>query len=130
MLTILRLLFSSLRSSLRYRAYLQAEILAVGHQLIVLQRSTQGRRVRFHAIDRVFWFWLSALWRGWRSHVRIMKVDTVIAWNRKGFRLYWTWKSRVLQVRPSKRSVVWALTSNMRFANPGWGAPRIHGELM
>ncbi len=59
MLTILRLLFSSLRSSLRSRAALQAEILALCHQLMVLQRSTQGRRVRFLTIDRVFWVWLS-----------------------------------------------------------------------
>src|SRR5260370_6972325 len=59
MLTILRLLFSSLRSSLRSRAALQAEILALCHQLMVLQRSTQGRRVRFLTIDRVFWGWLS-----------------------------------------------------------------------
>src|SRR5579859_305418 len=63
MLTILRLLFSSLRSSLRSRAALQAEILALRHQLLVLQRSTQGRRVRFHAIDRVFWVWFSGLWQ-------------------------------------------------------------------
>jgi hypothetical protein len=55
MLTILRLLFSSLWISLRCRAALQAEILALRHQLLVLQRSAQGRRVRFHAIDRVFW---------------------------------------------------------------------------
>ncbi len=130
MLTILRLLFSSLRSSLRSRAALQAEILALRHQLIVLQRSTQGRRVRFHTIDRVFWVWLSALWRGWRSHVRIMKVDTVIAWNRKGFRLYWTWKSRVHQGRPCKPREVRDLIRKMSLANPGWGAPRIHGELM
>src|SRR5260370_30828615 len=100
MLTILRLLFSSLRSSLRSSAYLQAEILALRHQLIVLQRSTQGRRVRFHTIDRVFWVWLSALWRGWRSPVRIMKVDTVIALNRQGFLLYWTRQRRVHQRRP------------------------------
>lgn len=73
------------------RAALQAEILAL-RQLLVLQRSTQGRRVRFRVVDRVFWVWLSRLWPGWRSRVRIMKADTIIAWNRKGFRLYWTWK--------------------------------------
>jgi hypothetical protein len=94
MLTMLCLLFSSLRNSLHSRAELHAEILALRHQLLVLQRSTQGRRVQFHAIDRAFWVWLSRLWQGWRSRVRIMKADTVIAWNRKGFRLYWTCKSR------------------------------------
>src|SRR5712691_3351267 len=102
MSTLLLVLLSSLRSSLYSRAALQAEILALRHQLLVLQRSTQDRRVRFHAIDRVFWVWLSRLWQGWRSHVRIMKADTVITWNRKGFRLYWTWKSRAHKGRPCK----------------------------
>jgi putative transposase len=130
MLTILRLLFSSLRSSLRSRAALQAEILALRHQLLVLQRSAQGRRMRFHAIDRVFWVWLSRLWQGWRSRVRIMKADTVIAWNRKGFRLYWTWKSRARKGRPVKSRDIRDLIRKMSLANPGWGAPRIHGELL
>ena len=90
MLTLCRLLFSSLQSLVRSRAALQAEILALRHQLLVLQRSTQGRRVRFRVVDRVFWVWLSRLWPGWRSRARIMKADTIIAWNRKGFRMYWT----------------------------------------
>jgi len=64
MSTLLVVLLSSLRSSLYSRAALQAEILALRHQLLVLQRSTQDRRVRFHAIDRVFWVWLSRLWQG------------------------------------------------------------------
>src|SRR5712691_6671505 len=64
MSTLLLGLLSSLRSSLYSRAALQAEILALRHQLLVLQRSTQDRRVRFHALDRSFWVWLSRLWQG------------------------------------------------------------------
>lgn len=130
MFTIFRLIFSSLRNSLRSRAALHAEILALRHQLLVLQRSTQGRRVRFRTVDRIFWVGLSRLWQGWRTRVRIMKVDTVIAWNRKGFRLYWTWKSRVRQGRPCKPREIRDLVREMSLTNPGWGAPRIHGELM
>jgi putative transposase len=130
MSTLFSLLFSFLRSSLRSRAALQAEILALRHQLLVLQRSTEGRRPRFHAMDRVFWVWLSRLWPGWRSRVRIMKADTVIAWNRKGFRLYWTWKSRGPKGRPPKSREIRNLVRTMSLANPGWGGPRIHGELM
>jgi hypothetical protein len=48
----------------------------------------------------VFWVWLSRLWQGWRQSLRIIKPETVIAWNRKGFRLYWTWKSRTRMGRP------------------------------
>jgi hypothetical protein len=44
-----------------------AEILALRHQPLILQRSTQGRRLRLKPADRVFWKWLSRLWNGWRS---------------------------------------------------------------
>src|SRR5437899_7967204 len=130
MLTILRLLFSSLRNSLRSRAALQAEILALRHPLLVLQRSTRGRRLRLKPADRMFWVCLSRLWSGWRSVVRIVKPETVIAWNRKGFRLYWTWKSQTRNGRPPTNHEIRALIRKMSLANPRWGAPRIHGELL
>src|SRR5947209_4358745 len=44
------------------------------------------------AADRFLWAWLCAVWSGWRSALVIVKPDTVIAWHRKGFRLFWTWK--------------------------------------
>jgi putative transposase len=90
MLIIFWVLFSSLRSSLLSRAALQAEILALRHQLLVLQRSTPGRRLHLRPADRIFWVWLSHLWQGWRSAVTILQPETVLAWERKGFRLYWT----------------------------------------
>jgi hypothetical protein len=130
MSTLFCLVLSFLRSSLRSRAALQAEVLALRHQLLVLQRSTQGRRVRFGAMDRIFWVWLSRLWPGWRSRVRIMKADTIMAWNRKGLRLYWTWKSRARKGRPCKPREIRDLIRQMSLANPGWGAPRIHGEFL
>ena len=130
MLTFCRLLFSSLLSLVRSRAALQAEILALRHQLQVLERSARGRRLRLRTADRIFWVWLSRLWTGWRSCVRIVQPATVISWNRKGFRLYWTWKSRVRQGRPCKPREVRDLIRKISLANPGWGAPRIHGELL
>jgi hypothetical protein len=87
-------LFSSLLDSLRSHAALQAEILALRHQFLVLQRANRKHRLRMRALDRVFWVWLSCVWSGWRSALLIVKPATVIAWHRKGFRLYWTWKSR------------------------------------
>jgi hypothetical protein len=130
MLTLLLVLFSTLRSSLRSRAALQAEILALRHQLLVLQRSTRGRRLRLRAADRLFWVWLSRVWQGWRLSLRIIKPETVIAWNRKGFRLYWTWRSRARNGRPCELREVRELIRRISVANPRWGAPRIHGELM
>jgi putative transposase len=60
----------------------------------------------------------------------VVKPETVIGWHRQGFRLYWRWKSRHPAGRPSISSEVADLIRRMSLANPRWGAPRIHGELL
>jgi hypothetical protein len=60
----------------------------------------------------------------------IVKPETVIAWHRQGFRLYWRWKSGNRSGRPSVSSEVADIIRRMSLANAGWGAPRIHGELL
>jgi hypothetical protein len=72
---------------------MQIEILALRHQLAVLQRRT-NKRASLRTADRLLWVMLSRLWGQWRSTLVIVKPETVIAWHRKGFRLYWRWKSR------------------------------------
>jgi len=130
MLTTIFLLFSSIRDGLRTPAGLQAEILALRHQLLVLQRSSRDRRLRLGHPDRLLWVWLSRFWNRWRSALLIVKPETVIAWHRQGFRLYWRWKSRHPVGRPSLSREVIDLIHKMSLANPRWGAPRIHGELL
>jgi putative transposase len=130
MFTIIFSLFSSLRRGLRSRVVLHAEILALRHQLSVLQRRNRGRRLRLNAADRLLWIWLSRLWNQWRSALVIVQPETVIAWHRRGFRMYWSWKSRHSQGRPSVSRVVIDLVRKMSLANPLWGAPKIHGELL
>ena len=129
MLPVLVSLLICLRDSLRTRVALQAEVLALRHQLLVLQRRNQKQRLRLSVADRLFWVWLSRVWADWRSALRIVKPETVIAWHRKGFRLYWSWKSRARQGRPPVSVDVRELIRRMSAANPRWGAPRIHGEL-
>jgi putative transposase len=74
---------------------------------------------------------LSRLWGQWRSGLVLVKPETVIAWQRKGFRLYWRWKSRAGNSgRPSVSPEIRALIRQMNSANSLWGAPRIHGELL
>ena len=51
-------------------------------------------------------------------------------WHRKGFRLYWTWKSRRNSggrptISPETRDLIRRLSQE----NPLWGSPRVHGEL-
>ena len=123
-------LFFCLQDCFRARAVLQAEILALRQQLLVLQRSTRGQKLRLRWADRVLLVWLSHLWKDWRSALLIVKPETVIAWHRKGFRLYWSWKSRRREGRPTVRPEIRDLIRQMSLANPRWGAPRIHGELL
>jgi len=87
-----------LRLLLQSRAALAAENLALRQQVAVLQRSV--KRPRLHRRDRIFWVWLSRLWRGWRSSLLVVQPETVIRWHREGFRLYWRWKSRKRCGRP------------------------------
>jgi hypothetical protein len=109
---------------------MQIEILALRHQLVVLQRRT-SKRARLSTADRLFWVMLSRLWRQWRSALVIVKPETVITWQRKGFRWYWRWKSRGGKSgRPCISREIRELIRQMSTANPLWGAPRVHGELL
>jgi putative transposase len=101
-----------------------------GHQIGVLRRSAK-KRPKLTVVDRVLWAWLSGVWADWRSGLVIVKPETVIAWHRKGFRLFWTWKIRHRRTgRPTISQEVRNLIRTMSRANPLWGAPRIHGELL
>jgi hypothetical protein len=92
-------LLHSFRFLVQSRASLHLEIIALRHQLAVINRSRRPR-LRVTSADRILWAWLSRAWRGWRSAVHIVKPETVIAWHRRGFRLFWTWKSRHRTGRP------------------------------
>jgi hypothetical protein len=122
-------LLAALRSSLRSRLELETEVLALRHQLAVLQR--QGlRRPRFRQLDRLLWVLWSRLWPNWRRAVHIVTPETVVRWHRRGCALAWSWKSRRRQPgRPAVAADLRALIRQMQAANPLWGAPRIPGEL-
>jgi putative transposase len=122
-------LLYSLRFLVRSRAALHLEIVALRHQLVVTNRSRRPR-LRLTTLDRVLWAWLSHRWRGWRSALHVVQPATVLAWHRRGFRLFWTWKSRRRTGRPAASPDVRALIREMSTANPLWGAPRLHGELL
>src|SRR5207245_5594734 len=110
-------------------AEVQLEVLALRHQPQVLQR-TRPRRMRLAKTDRWLWVVLARFWTGWRTALVIVKPETVIAWHRRGFRLWWTWKSRRRLGRPTVPAAVRTLIRTMANANLRWGAPRIHGELL
>ena len=120
---------ASLAAWFRGRAALQLEILALRHQIGVLQRSV--KRPKLTPADRFLWAWLCAVWQDWKSGVFILKASTVVGWQRKGFRLFWTWKIRRGKPgRPSVPKEVRELIRTMSRENLLWGAPPIYGELL
>jgi hypothetical protein len=127
-MALIRFVLLTVRDVGRSRARLHVELLAVRHQVHVLER-TRSRRVRLYTLDRWLWVWLSRVWLDWRRALVIVEPATVIAWHRRGLLLFWTWKSRHRTGRPPVPREVRDLIRTMSRTNLLWGAPRIHGEL-
>ncbi len=128
MRTIVFPVFATLLRLFRSRALLHLEILALRQQLAMVNQRPR-KRVRFRWRERLFWIWLYRVWPGCLQTLAVFKPDTLIRWHRKGFRLYWTWRSRSLGGRPRISPEVRALIRRLSRENPLWGAPRVHGEL-
>lgn len=127
---LLIVLLAALSTLFKTSTTLRLENLALRQQLGVLRRSSP-KRLKLIASDRLFWVWLTRVWADWRSALLIVHPETVVAWHRKGFRLFWRWKIRHGKPgRPTVSREVRGLIRTMSRANPLWGAPRIHGELL
>jgi transposase InsO family protein len=113
----------------RSKTSLEAEILALRHQLNVLRR-TSPRRPVFSNFDRMIFVCLYRIAPRILDALTIVEPETVTRWHRAGFRSFWRWKSRRLAGRPSVTPEIRRLIREMSLANPLWGAPRIHGELL
>jgi hypothetical protein len=104
-------------------------------QQLAMMADRERKRLIFRPSERLFWVWLYRLWPSCLQMMVTFKSerrppDTLVRWHRKGFRLYWTWKSRRHRggrpaIDPDIRELIRAMSRN----NMGWGAPRIHGEL-
>ena len=109
--------------------HLALENLALRHQLVVYKRTVARPRLR--TADRFLWLWLARVWAGWRSPLVMVAPDTVLRWQRRRFREHWARLSgRPTVGRPPVNAEIRALVRKMAAANPLWGAPRIHGELL
>lgn len=120
-------MWKTIRSFFKPRRELVFENLALRQQLVVLKQ--QSKRPRLRNRDRVFWIALKRLWPTWRGALHIVQPETVIAWQRKGFRAYWRLKSRNKGGRPRIAPELRKLIVNMWQPNPTWGKPRIQAEL-
>lgn len=114
-------------SLFRRRRDLAFENLLLRQQLAVLRE--KGTRPQLSSADRSFWVLVSKLWPKWRGALHIVRPETVIRWHREGSRRHWARKCR-RKGRPGLDPEIRLLIQQMSHANPLWGAPRIHGELL
>jgi transposase InsO family protein len=129
MFDLCKLIVGTVIDLLRSRAMLEAEILLLRQQINVLRRANP-KRLRFASTDRLILGGICRLFPKMYDTLAIVRPDTVIRWHRAGFRLYWLWKSRRRSGRPTVPVEIRRLICEMSIANPLWGAPRIHGELL
>src|SRR6202023_247358 len=123
------LIWLALVGAFRSRVSLEAENTILRHQLNVLRRQSP-KRPTFGMLDRLIFAGLYRLAPKVLGALAIVKPETVIKWHRTGFRSYWRWKSRRRGGRPTVAPEIRKLIREMSIANPLWGAPRIHGELL
>ena len=129
MLRLLGVLLRSAVAALRTRRQLTLENLALRQQLSVLL-ATSHRRPALTDLDRAFWTILRRRWTCWRRALVIVQPETVVRWHRDGFRRYWRRKPRRRWGRPRIDAEIRSLIRRRATANPLWGAPRVHGELL
>jgi hypothetical protein len=126
---MLKLIWWMVIGLFRSRTSLEAEIVALRHQLNVLRRKSP-KRLAFSNFDRLIFASLYRIAPNVLNALVIVKPETVIRWHRVGFRLFWRWRSRSRGGRPKVPLEIRQLIRAMSLANPLWGAPRIHGELL
>jgi hypothetical protein len=97
--------------------------------LNVLRRSAP-KRPALSRFDRFIFILLYRLAPSVLDAVTIVRPETIVRWHRADFRAFWRWKSRSRVGRPSVPPDLRRLIREMSQANPLWGAPRIHGELL
>jgi transposase InsO family protein len=129
MLAFCHLLAMFVVNPFRSRRRVEIENLFLRHQLnIALRRAPH--RLRLRTSDRTFLVLMTWLWPSLLGLSRVVQPDTILRWQRAGFRAYWRWKSRGRPGRPKIERELRDLIRRMSQENRLWGAPRIHGELL
>src|SRR5215510_6942702 len=112
MVALLCFFLALLASPIKSNSRLEAENAALRHQLMVLQRRARGR-VQFTNSDRLFFIQLYRWFLSVLKAMTIMRPETVMRWQRAGFRRYWRWKSQNLGGRPKIAADLRALIRQM-----------------
>jgi len=107
-----------------------SDLLGLLRQQVNVLRRRIPKRPALTNIDRLLFVWLCRWFPSTVGALAIVRPETVIRWHRRGFRAYWRWRSGNRVGRPKVSAELRALIREMSQANPLWGAPRIHGELL
>src|SRR5450631_1291929 len=126
---LFKLILGVLASLFKSRAKLEAEILILRQQINVLRRRAP-KRPHLNNTDRFLFVWVYHWFPSVLGAIAIVRPETIIRWHRAGFRAYWHWRSRNHAGRPKVSAELRTLIGEMSGANPLWGAPHIHGELL
>ena len=129
MTDLLKLILGFLASLFKSRAKLEAEILILRQQINVLRRRAP-KQPHLNNTDRFLFVCLYHWFPSVLVAIAIVRPETIIRWHRTGFRAYWRWRSRNHVGRPKVSAELRTLIGKMSRANPLWGAPHIHGELL
>jgi hypothetical protein len=121
MVNLLKFVGAVLASILRSPVRREAEILFLRQQVLVLRRLALGRP-RLGLTDKLIFVWLYRLFPTVSDAAVIFKPETLVRWYRRGFRLFWRWKSRRPAGRPTLPVDVRKLVLHMSRENPLWGA--------
>ena len=116
---------SVLRAACRSRADLVIDNLSLRQQVAALLK--QRPRPYLDDVDRAFWVAMGRSWSNWINTLIIVQPDTVTRWHRERFRRHWakiSGRRGRSQIDPEIRALIHEM------ARDGWGAPRIHGELV
>jgi hypothetical protein len=128
MLELLRVLLPTLTALVRELHDLVVENLLLRHQLQIALRSRPRPRLR--SKDRFFWLVVRRLYSAWKQHLVLIRPETVLRWHRRGWRLYWRWRSGTHLGRPRLSPEIRELIATMATQNTLWGTERIRGELL
>jgi len=110
----------------RTRGQLLAEKARLRQPLVVVHRSV--KRPVMTTADRTLLVLLAGRIRTWRPALLVVRPDTLLRWQRAGFRALWCRKSRPGPGRPPPPAETVARIRRMADENPLWGTERIRGE--
>ena len=110
-----------------------AEILALRHQITILERQLHGKKIRFTPADRaLFAALLHRIPRHVQRQIRLLvRPETVLRWRRDLIATHHARISRPKRIgRPATVRSIRTLVMRLIRENSSWGYRRIHGELL